>query len=507
MTLKFFSSWAEPLGIVVYRAQPRRVVSVFVKYAVLVVAVGFLWHSTGLGQVASFKSGVVKIMVSSPARKTGAGFVIARTSNVIYIVTAAHVVERADKISVQFFSPESTPVSARTRHVEAGNPQGMALLEVSGPVPPDVQALPLANESTFSGGESVTAIGHQASTGDWGVITGTVSSRKGREIVIQAPIEEQASGGPVFHDNRVLGLVVSTRGNFGYAITARAVQDYVEGFGVVAGRSTVTAEKSAAKPPVETRRIVINGPKPLYVPFKSGDVFQECAECPEMVVIPEGSYNMGSPPGEGNSNERPQHMVTIARSFAVGRYEVTLDEWDACVSAGGCQRDQGRGRHPVNNVSWRNAQEYITWLSKKTGGHYRLLSEAEWEYAARAGTTTRYHWGDEPGGNRANFVGSGSKWSNKEPAPVGSFELNRFGLYDMIGNVSEWVQDCWKNSYAGVPTDGSAWDDGSCSRRVVRGGSWNGSPEDARAANRGAGGLLPVNVRYGKLGFRVSRTL
>ena len=221
MTLKFFTSWAElwqnesEHAMVASTAQPGRVVSVFVKCAVLTVTVGVLWNSTGLGQVASFKSGVVKITVSSPALKTGAGFVIARTSNVTYIVTAAHVVERADKISVQFFSPESAPVSARTRHVEAGNPQGMALLEVSGQVPADVQPLTLASESAVSGGESITAIGHQASTGDWGVITGTVSSRKGGEIVIQAPIEEQASGGPVFYDNRVLGLVVSTRGNFG----------------------------------------------------------------------------------------------------------------------------------------------------------------------------------------------------------------------------------------------------------------------------------------------------
>lgn len=160
MTLKFFTSWAELWqnesghAMLASTAQPGRVVSVFVKCAVLTVTVGVLWNSTGLGQVASFKSGVVKITVSSPALKTGAGFVIARTSNVTYIVTAAHVVERADKISVQFFSAESAPVSARTRHVEAGNPQGMALLEVSGQVPAE-RAAARAHERVQRLGERI----------------------------------------------------------------------------------------------------------------------------------------------------------------------------------------------------------------------------------------------------------------------------------------------------------------------------------------------------------------
>jgi formylglycine-generating enzyme required for sulfatase activity len=234
--------------------------------------------------------------------------------------------------------------------------------------------------------------------------------------------------------------------------------------------------------------------------LSSGTVFRDCDDCPEMVVVPAGTFMMG---------EGPQHKVTIARPFAVGKYPVTFDEWDACVNAGGTKYEPvdsgwGRGKRPVINVSWDDAQVYVAWLSKKTGMPYRLLSEAEWEYAARAGTTTRYPWGDEPDTNHANFRDSGSQWSGKQTAPVGSFEPNAFGLHDMIGNVWEWLQDCWNNSYSGAPTDGSAWEAGDCGRRVVRGGSWDSYPENARVADRSGDG---PTVRYFGLGFRLARTL
>ena len=155
------------------------------------------------------------------------------------------------------------------------------------------------------------------------------------------------------------------------------------------------------------------------------------------------------------------------------------------------------------NVSWEDAQAYVAWLAKKTGKPHRLLSEAEWEYAARAGTTTRYPWGDEPGTNRANFRDSGSQWS-EQTAPVGSFDPNKFGLYDMIGNVWEWVQDCWNESYKGAPADGRAWESGNCGLRVVRGGSWFNLPENARAAYRNR---FAPGYRNSNSGFRVTRTL
>ena len=179
------------------------------------------------------------------------------------------------------------------------------------------------------------------------------------------------------------------------------------------------------------------------------------------------------------------------------------------MAAGGCKQKPGdegwgRGRQPVINVSWEDAQAYVAWLTTKTGKGYRPLSEAEAEYAARAGSTTAYPWGEDPGTNRANFGFSGSPWSDKQTAPVGSFAPNDFGLYDMIGNVWEWTQDCWNDSYSAAPVDGSPWLTGDCGRRVVRGGSWLDGPGSARAAFRFRNG--PGFRNYNQ-GFRLARTL
>ncbi|WP_244553512.1 formylglycine-generating enzyme family protein [Nitrobacter vulgaris] len=247
--------------------------------------------------------------------------------------------------------------------------------------------------------------------------------------------------------------------------------------------------------------------------LKAKDVFKDCANCPEMVVVPAGSFEMGSPTSEpGHSAEEgPQHLVTIARPFAVGQSEVTFDEWDACVAEGGCNgykpsdEGWGRGRRPVVNVSWDDAQSYVTWLSKKTGKSYRLLSGSEYEYAMRAGTQTVYPWGDTVGTNNANCHSCGSQWDAKQTAPVGSFPPNGFGLYDMVGNVREWTEDCYHDTYNGSPTDGSAWiKGGDCYHRVVRGGSFLLAPAFLRSASRY---WFTSDYRLRYLGFRVARTL
>ena len=255
---------------------------------------------------------------------------------------------------------------------------------------------------------------------------------------------------------------------------------------------------------------------------KSGDRFRDCPECPEMVVVPAGSYRMG--------RQRRQHEVTIAAPFAVGKYEVTFAEWDACVRGRGCPQGErvaddqgwGRGQRPVIHLSWNDAKRYVQWLSRKTKKGYRLLSESEWEYAARAGTETAYSWGDEIGVNRANCIGCGGKWSEfsvefhsefaRMTAPVGSFAANAWGLHDMHGNVYEWVEDCWNRSYEGSPADGSAWLRGNCDRRVLRGGAWNREPKYLRAAYRIWGVIATrrnteYHFRDDKLGFRVARRL
>jgi len=200
--------------------------------------------------------------------------------------------------------------------------------------------------------------------------------------------------------------------------------------------------------------------------------------------------------------------VTIEKPFAVSKFEVTFEEWDACAAAAACAQAAdgwGRGQMPVINVSWRDAKQYVGWLSKLTGQDYRLLTEAEWEYTARAGAATRYSWGDEPGVGNANCDGCGSQWDLRQAAPTGSFKPNAFGIYDMHGNVWEWVEDPWHENYDGAPLDGSAWLGGADpSYRVVRGGSWRNESELVRAAVRDK---RNINVRFDTLGFRVARTI
>ena len=196
---------------------------------------------------------------------------------------------------------------------------------------------------------------------------------------------------------------------------------------------------------------------------------------------------------------------------------MTFNEWDACVAAGGCDgykppdEGWGRGNRPVVNVSWDDAKAYVAWLVKKTGKPYRLLSEAEYEYTARAGTKTPYPWGVTIGKNNANCFECGSQWDDKETAPVGSFAANRFGVYDMLGNVQEWTEDCSHSSYKGAPTDGSPWISKKCwdDRRVVRGGSWSDLISILRSARRSwyHADKYWSNTQFSDLGFRVARTL
>ena len=259
-------------------------------------------------------------------------------------------------------------------------------------------------------------------------------------------------------------------------------------------------------------------------------VFQDCDDCPQMTVIPAGSFLMGSPPGETNrdTNEGPQRTVEIGYQLAVGKYETTWAEWDACVADGGCSKSApdngggdegwGKGSRPVINVSWEEAQAYARWMSQKTGKRYRLLTEAEWEYAVRAGTSSAYFWGDEANSGCAFMNGadvtakrSNSGWTTvtcddgvRNTAAVGKYLANAFGLHDMIGNVWEWTEDCYVNSYSGAPTDGSARDTRDCAQRIVRGGAWNVYPKHLRSADRQTEAPLTRRI---DTGFRVARSL
>ena len=283
--------------------------------------------------------------------------------------------------------------------------------------------------------------------------------------------------------------------------------------------------------------------------LKAGDAFRECDGCPEMVVIPAGAFLMGSPQSEGDrdDNEGPQRRVTIGKPFALGRFELTIDQFVAFVTETGydagnaCDLWQDgsfaerpgysfrktnfpqTGAHPAPCLSWDDAKAYLAWLSGKTGRAYRLPSEAEWEYAARAGTTGRFHFGDNeadycrhgngvdatalaevPGAKEKGWDALPCRDGHAFTAPVGSFAPNAFGLHDTHGNVFEWVQDCWNDSFKDAPIDGSAWLTGDCSIRVQRGGAWGYPRTYLRIAVRGRQGQA---YRYINAGVRVAREI
>ena len=239
----------------------------------------------------------------------------------------------------------------------------------------------------------------------------------------------------------------------------------------------------------------------------------------EMASIPGGTFRMGDLSGEGDDDERPVHTVTVP-AFRMGKYEVTFAQWDACMADGGCggyrpdDEGWGRGNRPVINVSWNDAQSFIDWLNDKTGGNFRLPTESEWEYAARAGSTTKYHFGNAESQlcRYANHADDSTDYSNrnkacsdgvgKRTAVVGRYNPNRYDLYDMHGNVWEWVEDCWNDSYVGAPTNGKVWTSGDCSQRVFRGGSWYNTLEGARSSLRNK---IFRSDRYSHLGFRLAR--
>lgn len=275
-------------------------------------------------------------------------------------------------------------------------------------------------------------------------------------------------------------------------------------------------ERGSSPPPACDGVEALVGGQPRCL--KAADAFKDCPECPEMVVIKAGEFRMGSPENEEGHNgyESPLRTARISGPFGVGKFEVTFAEWDACVVAGACRYQPGdlgwgRGRRPTINVPWDAIdKQYLPWLSRKTGQPYRLLSEAEWEYVARAGTTTPFSTGPTITTDQANFNGSRTYGGSpigkfrQKTTEVGLFQANAFGLHDLHGNVWEWVKDCWHANYQNAPADGSAWIADDCSNRVMRGGSWGADPEHIRSAVREQGA---PEFQSPYLGFRVARGL
>jgi formylglycine-generating enzyme required for sulfatase activity/class 3 adenylate cyclase len=233
-------------------------------------------------------------------------------------------------------------------------------------------------------------------------------------------------------------------------------------------------------------------------PGASGTQMLSTVREPEMKTVRGGSFTMGS---NDDLTEKPTHQVTV-KPFAIGQYPVSVREWNDCATAKVCAfMGTGKDDAPITNVSWSDAKQFIAWLASATGKPYRLPSEAEWEYAARAGTQTRYWWGDQPQAGMANCKNCTDIAGTEQPVKVGSFKPNPFGLYDMGGGVDQWVEDCWHKNYQGAPADGSAWVEGDCGSHVIRSGSWKNDARYVRPSNRDS---YDANVRYPTHGFRLA---
>ncbi|KVQ34274.1 hypothetical protein WK00_18930 [Burkholderia ubonensis] len=262
---------------------------------------------------------------------------------------------------------------------------------------------------------------------------------------------------------------------------------------------------SPAKAPPPAAAAAPSAPQQKGVATAANEI-RDCPACPAMLAVSPGTFAMGS--NSGDPSEKPAHRVTLDHSFALAKYVVTVAQWNACRDAGACPRLPGDSNTapnaPVRDLSWDDAQQYVKWLSKISGKSYRLPTEAEWEFAARGGTATRYWWGNEMRPGNANCKDCGPPWHAEAPDNVGSFAANPLGFYDMGGGVWEWVSDCWHNSYKNAPADGRSWDEPNCQVRVIRGGSWRDGASYMPVSTRFK---YDSSVRYSANGFRVARDL
>jgi len=273
-------------------------------------------------------------------------------------------------------------------------------------------------------------------------------------------------------------------------------------------RAAPPAAAAAAKPkaaPARPAPPAQAGPAPAPVPAGGGPEIRDCPACPVLVALPADAFTMGN--NASDPSEKPAHQVRIGAPFAIGKFEVTVQQWNACADAGGCpkvaQAPNTPGNAPMRDVSWDDAQQYIKWLTSVSGKPYRLPTEAEWEYAARGGAATAYWWGAKMTPGKANCKDCGPPWSAERPANAGSFAANAYGLYDTSGSVWEWVGDCWHNNFKDAPADGRSWDEPNCRVRVIRGGSWREGTAYMVASTRFK---YDASVRQAQNGFRVARS-
>lgn len=436
---------------------------------------------TGTAQeVGTLRSGVVKISSTSPGGmpRTGTGFIVNLQPGAVLIVTAAHVVAGDKNPRVEFFPRQNFPVSAEVKRIETQLDVALLLVQEQEKIPAGLRALQFGNDKDLTG-KDVTAIGFPP-TLPWALSRHTIAAQVGVMFALSGDnMDEGNSGGPLVKDAAVIGMVTSPE-QTGRALPALHLERILGKWGVkVAMMGPATGGRRQA---AESR-----------LALTPGTTFKDCVDCPEMVVVPAGRFVMGSPASEKgrNRNESPQHEVVIGHDFAIGKYEVTRRQFAEFVRATGYDMGNKRSKDtrntstdqlPVVSLGWNDAKAYAQWLTVKTGKPYRLLSEAEWEYAARAGSTTSRFWGEDASNACAFARVSWCRGNNY--ARVGQFKPNAFGVHDMLGNVYEWVEDCYRASYKDAPADGSAWTSGKCEKRVLRGGSFVSAPTGVRSAFR-----------------------
>ena len=505
------------------------------------IAVLMLTQPVAAQDLEDLMPGAVRIFAhpSQGSPRTGTGFIVRATPDVVYIVTAAHVVEGDPQPEVEFFTKRDVPVRAAVKGAERGDDQrGLALLSVAGKdnIPAGIVVLPLASDNlTIARAEEVAVIGLPREARDWAIIYGRFISRTGRDVTLDINIDEGASGAPVLKSRSVIGLVQGFGRSYVRGNPIESVRSYLKGFGVEPQATSTFSFSSAPRPPSASS-------EPMASPAPPGT--KTGRDGAPMVFIPAGKFWMGSPEGEGDDNERPRHQVTLD-SFYLDKYEVTNQQFQEFIKATNYRTtaeqdgsaygyttkgnweninganwkkpegDQtvftsGRDSHPVVSISWNDAKAYCQWAGK------RLPSEAEWEYAARAGTQTKYWWGDGNPGSRkvGNFADETAKrqfpdWTIMEgyddgygrTAPVGSFEANLWGLHDMTGNVWEWVADWFAKDYYSQSQSPVKNPQGPVTGeyRVLRGGSWSYDPWVLRSAVRVRG---TPSLRDSGLGVR-----
>ena len=484
------------MGTYQSRAWPA---AVGLRLTAVAVCLLLLWPTLGRAD-NELKSGVVRVTAGNGS--IGTGFVVCKDDVGVWIVTASHVVKDDPKTpktihKVEFFGTDS-PIEAEIKYSEDNDPlYGIALLRVANGYLTTNAAELVLGEDIKDDDSNLVIIGHPPA-GNWSKKIGYVSKIEGRHAVLEANIQEGNSGGPVFKDGRVAGMVATTKGiGNGEAVQVSAIRSALEGWHQCRTSAPAVKAPATATAPTNSPKSVEN-PKP------------DCPYCPEMVRLPAGEFMMGAAPGEAEagSDEQPRHNVKV-NAFSIGKYEVTQGQWQAVMGSNPSYFKQCGDNCPVEYVSFNQVQAFIQNLNDKTGQVYRLPTEAEWEYAARAGTTTAFSTGNCINTRQANYEGRydyngcGVKVGDYlgKTTPVGSYPANPWGLYDMHGNVWEWTCSAYTERYD--DSEEICTNDVNI-HRGVRGGSWFELPHYSRSANRGRYG---PNVAHPNIGFRLARAL